>query len=1002
MSACQAPTGSPSRVESYPGYKPDAHKAGTSPAAPAALLRNTRAHPCLICGGHSAMPRGRGIRCAGFRLDRVAYCTRDEAAGSLPLDIGVSPPAYKHRLFGACGCGASHGWDALVETSQPAPRQRERLASVAARDPIYRLAIELLPLRKTMITELRRRGLDGAAIQAGRYRSIPYRGEQNREVIRQLVDRFGEARVRATPGFTDRNGCLTMWTAVGSRDGMVIPYIDVTGQITGLQARFNDGRYLSPRGARLAEMYHVAGVPTPEDDLFLTEGGLKAHVAATLSGAAVFGVAGQGLQLSHIEAIRRMKPRRVIVALDQEDNANTDRARERWIERLGEAGLSVFVAIWEGNDLGGPKGLDDLFAAGGAPRIRPVATPPRGLTEPRTPQPTLAASPIPSGVTLAEARVRTVDAIERFTRRRPRGQALLVATPPGTGKTTAHGVALKDHRFAVRVVVGTDVLVSEIADAFGYTPIRGRRKANCQRMDVVSALGKAGLPIERFACGTEPEPRCPHRESCVYLAQFERAGVWIGTSEQLFNMRFIRGSGLVVVDDADLGRSLVERVRVAQGAIQAAIDHPGMQRRRPAHAVLRLLAHALVDLDSPLGGIGFWDHLARTARRYGEDLAAVIRSLPRTPSLPTPSDAGPVTVADIEAAPPQTILRLLLALREELPAFQAGHAFNSRLRADGAGIDIWRARPPVSPPRGSPPINDAALLVLDATPVKVLVDHLTRSHRRQPDVHMNVRLPEAVKVVQYTGATRGHGALMTPAGRRELLAEIAQERDAHPVGRPEAEAAVGFLRLERDLVTLGFAPSQVAHFGNARGTNRLATVERLHLVGRPMPPSTELHYLAQVLHHGESWVSDAMELVARPYAGQPFTMEVLEFCDPRCSALLFAHREHEMLQVIHRARLFAVEDQRALLPAAPTRRRVHLVLHTSQPIPDLRVDMIHLSAIRQGENERRAGDAQDRILAAVGRLQDRGISPTVTAIAREARAHKRTVTKVLGTAVPTL
>jgi hypothetical protein len=47
---------------------------------------------------------------------------------------------------------------------------------------------------------------------------------------------------------------------------------------------------------------------------------------------------------------------RVIVALDQEQNENRDSARDACLRCLHAAGLATYDAIWEGQDLGGPKG----------------------------------------------------------------------------------------------------------------------------------------------------------------------------------------------------------------------------------------------------------------------------------------------------------------------------------------------------------------------------------------------------------------------------------------------------------------------------------------------------------------------------------------------------------------------------------------------------------------------------------------------------------------------
>src|SRR5688572_4444756 len=78
--------------------------------APARLRPHTRDNPCLVCGGHRGLPRGLGVRCVGFTLDYVCYCTREEFAGRAELDITTQPPAFKHLLVGRCSCGQEHGF----------------------------------------------------------------------------------------------------------------------------------------------------------------------------------------------------------------------------------------------------------------------------------------------------------------------------------------------------------------------------------------------------------------------------------------------------------------------------------------------------------------------------------------------------------------------------------------------------------------------------------------------------------------------------------------------------------------------------------------------------------------------------------------------------------------------------------------------------------------------------------------------------------------------------
>lgn len=56
------------------------------------------------------MPRGKGMRCAGYLSTdgSHAYCTREEHAGRLEA-AQTDPPSWAHRLEGDCRCGAVHG-----------------------------------------------------------------------------------------------------------------------------------------------------------------------------------------------------------------------------------------------------------------------------------------------------------------------------------------------------------------------------------------------------------------------------------------------------------------------------------------------------------------------------------------------------------------------------------------------------------------------------------------------------------------------------------------------------------------------------------------------------------------------------------------------------------------------------------------------------------------------------------------------------------------------------
>ena len=443
----------------------------------------------------------RGVRCAGFALDAVAYCTREEHAGHLPLAIETSPPAFPHQLAGDCGCGVTHGIPTLAPVAAARRRTcaRPKHLAIAERDTIYTTALDLLPLHNSALANLTRRGLTNVQVGNLGYRSIPRRGPERRAFLDAFRARFGETLLHRCPGFVDKNGRLTFWSASRDWDGYVVPYRDERGRVTGLQLRLLDGRYRTAPGTRLAGVYHVVGAPEPGGDLYLTEGATKANVAHALGGIAVFAVAGQALQDDHLSALARLRPGRAIVALDQEMYPNTAQARERWLKRLQAVGLPTWAAVWEGADVGGPKGLDDCLAAGERYRLRPVPVVPAAIGSARTPQPVPTPGPVAAGASLDVVRRDTRDAINSFVRSADRvgGRAQLVASPPGTGKTTGLAEALRTTRTNARIVVGTQRLAQELADAFGYALIAGRSTANCERFDVVDALARDGHDVAR-------------------------------------------------------------------------------------------------------------------------------------------------------------------------------------------------------------------------------------------------------------------------------------------------------------------------------------------------------------------------------------------------------------------------------------------------------------------------------------------------------------------------
>jgi len=150
------------------------------------LRRHNRGYPCPICGGRSETPKGHGLRCAGFTRGPLSYCSREQLAGSLTLDVSTSPPTYRHSLSKACGCGQPH--DQRYFSPATFPRISSQLdplvrtpVSIEVRHVVYSAALDLLNLRAEALVDLTRRGLSPEAIDQAGYKSIPHVGEEYRD-----------------------------------------------------------------------------------------------------------------------------------------------------------------------------------------------------------------------------------------------------------------------------------------------------------------------------------------------------------------------------------------------------------------------------------------------------------------------------------------------------------------------------------------------------------------------------------------------------------------------------------------------------------------------------------------------------------------------------------------------------------------------------------------------------------------------------------------------------
>lgn len=280
-------------------------------------------------------------------------------------------------------CGAAGRLDAgppdLPRRGQPpVVHLQERRASARTLDAAYRRLLDALPLdgRHLLHLTLVRRMTPGQ-VAALRYRTMPF-GCCGRMAAAAAVARTLDPA--GVPGFWHTS--TGDWMLAG-KPGLLIPVRHWDGAIRGLQIRreFGDPRYIwltsrgRPGGTPAKAAYHVSWTPgLSSRRVWLTEGPLKADIAASRLGAVFAAVPGvqtwRGTGV--VKDLRWVGVREVILAYDadQQVNPHVRRAAANLARAIKAAGLRVWVAQWSHE---AAKGIDDLLLAGEEPRIVPVS-----------------------------------------------------------------------------------------------------------------------------------------------------------------------------------------------------------------------------------------------------------------------------------------------------------------------------------------------------------------------------------------------------------------------------------------------------------------------------------------------------------------------------------------------------------------------------------------------------------------------------------------------------
>ena len=303
-------------------------------------LRVTRHNPCPVCG--------KPDWCLLSQDGKTAICARIES----------DKPA------GTKGAGWIHHLDTTTSLPPSKPRfdaKQNPKAPASVLDMAYRALLSELTLSEWHRENLLRRGLTDEQIGSLGYRTLPSSGRCDLAARLQASN----LRVAGVPGFYLEVG---RWQLVPRPVGIAIPVRDTKQRIVGLQVRCDStegGRYrwLSSRGfdagCSPGTPAHVAGMVSTAGEVWVTEGPLKADVAALKLGRLVLAVAGVGNWGSVIPIMRELEPKRVIIAFDMDKIRNHSvklhsEALASWLIRRD---VRTFEADWDTHF----KGLDDLL-----------------------------------------------------------------------------------------------------------------------------------------------------------------------------------------------------------------------------------------------------------------------------------------------------------------------------------------------------------------------------------------------------------------------------------------------------------------------------------------------------------------------------------------------------------------------------------------------------------------------------------------------------------------
>lgn len=330
--------------------------AGSSYRSP--LRRVSRKQPCPICGKPDLCE---------VSDDGAVHCCRIES--SIPCTGRLG--GWWHNL-------PDRG-RAPIPLAPPPPRPTPAPARAdsATLDAVYRALLAACPLSDDDRASLLARTLPAGDL--GDFGTLA----QTCPVIGTLLEQWSRELLLTVPGIC---GTQDGGLALTLRAGLLVAVRSLDGRIAGLSVRQvdRDGkkRYIwlsssNADGPGSGSPAHVeCPVGAPSHTLWVTEGAIKARIAAARLGRLTIGLSSHTSQDAGLETLARLADEGadcVVIAFDEDAKPDTAAlvagSRRKFAAAALAVGLAVRYARWDGS-LG--KGIDDLLVNGHQPRLERV------------------------------------------------------------------------------------------------------------------------------------------------------------------------------------------------------------------------------------------------------------------------------------------------------------------------------------------------------------------------------------------------------------------------------------------------------------------------------------------------------------------------------------------------------------------------------------------------------------------------------------------------------